>query len=160
MNQRKNIWVMRAALKTTSRLLTRVILRTIVFGSFVPSAGWLHIFGCKIWLGWRLYRACSHVFAATWYRKDCDFQQGSVKDWSPKWRRKRYYEHVPEERREDDRSIVSSIGLDSIEYLDVLGSMAEFPHEAINGSGYSCGRVLVRWCLIRALLLLQLFLMH
>lgn len=42
--------------------------------------------------------------------------------------------------REMIDDIVSSFGLDSIEHIDVLRNIAEFHHEAVNGSGYPCGR--------------------
>lgn len=42
--------------------------------------------------------------------------------------------------REIIDDIVSSFGLDSIEHIDVLRNIAEFHHEAVNGSGYPCGR--------------------
>ena len=43
--------------------------------------------------------------------------------------------------REMIDDIVSSFGLDGIEHIDVLRNIAEFHHEAVNGSGYPCGRV-------------------
>lgn len=43
--------------------------------------------------------------------------------------------------REMIDDIVSSFGLDGIEHIDVLRNIAEFHHEAVNGSGYPCGRI-------------------
>ena len=42
--------------------------------------------------------------------------------------------------REMIDDIVSNFGLDGIEHIDVLRNIAEFHHEAVNGSGYPCGR--------------------
>lgn len=42
--------------------------------------------------------------------------------------------------REMIDDIVSNFGLDSIEHINVLRNIAEFHHEAVNGSGYPCGR--------------------
>lgn len=42
--------------------------------------------------------------------------------------------------REMIDDIVLNFGLDSIEHIGVLRNIAEFHHEAVNGSGYPCGK--------------------
>jgi len=43
--------------------------------------------------------------------------------------------------REMIDEIVANFGLDSISHIDILRNIAEFHHEAVNGSGYPCGKI-------------------